>query len=211
MITDEFKVSNDLILTANGINLKQRSYPFSDISEIYLLVSNVKVNFVSMGNDYTFYLALLDGNSIEINSGKLFSKNVSLENVSKCYSYLASKTLVSRRNLYLNQLENEGYFDYQPNEVRIYKNGDVNRKGKTVNLKKAASEGKIYFGVERGVPGTAYYSADPNKIIIFEKSRFLSLTKGKLSFKCLVNRDVIIPILKTMAYTKSSFKLYRSK
>jgi len=208
MSNEDFEINENFSLTTTGFIMEGIPYSFSDIAEISFWAHRMKINFVPTGTDFEFYIKLQNEKIFKVNSTfKILSRKKLMERLGQAYVYLSKQSFHYRMFIYLGQLKGKGFCDYTHSNIRIFENGDVTYKNKTVNLKKAVKEGQLWFGRTRGLEGSHYYSADPNRVVVSEtKSTFLP-GKNKMSFDCTVNKDVMFSLLKTIAYSNTGIEV----
>jgi hypothetical protein len=135
---------------------------------------------------------------INISTGLFSSGNKKeREKIAFLFQLLSRATFESRLIRYINSLKRTGHFLYPPN-VKIYNNGDVEKKGKHHNIGQAIKDSLLVYG-NYELKGRNSYS-DPFHFAIYETSGVKLAFAGfelsnKLSFEVYYDKDVFDALL----------------
>lgn len=165
----KLKVYND------KLSYKRKSIDYYNIVHLGWYWISKTTNFVNT-QSVTLTLYINGSKPLKIHGNTLYKTPKLVE----AYKYIAQRTFEQRINLYLYQIEENGYFTYEG--VRFYPNGQVLRNGKEYQLKNAEYE--------------------PFRIII-KQGGFLS---SKLKVKTLIDRDVMLNLFEFIVRNPGELK-----
>ena len=119
------------------------------------------------------------------------------EKITFLYQFLTNVTFENRIIRYINAIRRNGYFEY-PSSVRIFNNGDIEKKGKRGNIGQAIKDGLLVYGNYK-LSGRNSYS-DPFHFAIYETGGVKIALAGfeladKLSFGVHYDKDVFDALL----------------
>lgn len=195
IINDKFAYSNESVIL-HGV-----TYPISEIKEIGFSTLKTKINLVPTGTSYNFILIMDDEANVVINNSLGFFTKKMINKLGHAYTYLKKTSSKDRYNKYLEDMNSQGYFEYNSgfSKSQFYSNGDIVKRNKRINIKKAQKEGFIWYGTARGIPGAQHYSTNPTQVTISESKRKYFNSK-KISIDFPTNSDVLFSIIKKLAY-----------
>lgn len=185
-------------VTDEAVVFKGIEYPVSRINSLTLCESKQSLNFVTTLRMRTITIGFNDGRWVQYWCGSPILRKTKFTNLLKVFEVLSPLTFRQRYQSYADALETEGYFDYD--EVRIYADGTISTirdKNEKWSLWDAHSEKRLGLGVSYGVSWIGYSESDPYSVAFYKNAHGGFFTSGAcIRFKCLVNRDVIITLLK---------------
>jgi hypothetical protein len=136
--------------------------------------------------------------SFRLSDESMYLRLKHAKEITNAYLICSARSFRSRVEFYIAELSNKGFIAYNDN-VKIHKNGLLEVKGKTINLKDAFKTGTIINGTVTGTHGV-YYSSKPDEIgAKLGKTSHVGIFSGAVLFRATYNRSVISKIIDMIA------------
>lgn len=171
-------------------------YQVSDVEVIIDLSAKHSLNYIpSYLGDLT--LCLVGGKCLRYRGQSTFEKTRHVSAIGEALGYMQERTWQQRLIPYIRDLQSQGWVQYR--DHRIYANGDITLRNKTVNIADAAIGGEVWFGVRsEGLRSSGY---DPNLVYIHHKERGPHY-KESMRVRLYENADVLLALLRQLAQSK---------
>lgn len=177
---------------------------YNEISRIVYQRKSMTAGYLFNTQSTSLYVMYGESNprkqtgSFSLSDESLYLRLKHAKEITNAYSICSAKSFRSRVDFYINELKNRGCIVYSDN-VKIHRNGLLEVKGKTINLKEAFKSGVIINGTEAGYRG-GYYNSKPDEIgAKLGRVSQVGIFSGAILFRATYNRRVISKIIDMIA------------
>ena len=191
-------VGNELVLDDAVFIYKGTKYPYAEIENIYFENSSISINLVRVSG-VSLKFSIKDKSitvSLKGNASILGRKK--MNSIIKAYEIVSRKSFKSRIAPYIDSLEQMGYV-YLAKEVKLYKNGNIEKGRTNLSLQKALKNNTLYFSTNFIFGSKS--SSNLYEFLISETGT--SVLSNRIIFTCKNNHDIATKLISHFSQSKS--------